>query len=59
MAAYSFLNITCQMVGPGIASNLASGASAAEEGITLERTTDKNVMTIGADGGGDAFANCG
>lgn len=52
MAAYSFLNITCQMVGPGIASNLASGASAAEEGITLERTTDKNVMTIGADGKG-------
>jgi Protein of unknown function (DUF3277) len=52
MAAYSFLNITCEMVGPGIASNLAAGASAAEEGITIERTTDKNVMTIGADGTG-------
>ncbi len=52
MAAYSFLNISCQMVGPGIASNLAAGAAAAEEGITVEPTTDKNVMTIGADGKG-------
>ena len=52
MAAYSFLNISCMMVGAGIASNLASGAGAAEEGITIERTTDKNVMTIGADGMG-------
>jgi hypothetical protein len=52
MAAYSFLNISCMMVGPGIASNLAAGASAAEEGITVEATTDKNVMTIGADGKG-------
>lgn len=52
MAAYSFLNISCQMVGPGIARNLAAGASAAEEGITLEATVDKNVMTIGADGTG-------
>jgi len=38
------------MVGPGIASNLGSGAAAAEEGITLSATTDKNVMQIGADG---------
>lgn len=52
MAAYSFLNISCMMVGPGVASNLASGASASEEGITLEATTDKNIMTIGADGKG-------
>lgn len=47
---YSFLNISCLMAGPGIVSNLASGAGAAEEGITVEPTTDKNVMTIGADG---------
>jgi len=47
---YSFLNISCLMAGPGIASNLAAGAAAAEEGITLEPTTEKNVMTIGADG---------
>lgn len=50
MSAYSFLNISCQMVGPGIISNLAAGAAVSEEGITVEATTDKNVMTIGADG---------
>ena len=49
---YSFLDISCLMAGPGIASNLAAGAAAAEEGITIEPTTDKNVMTIGADGKG-------
>ena len=38
------------MVGPGIAANLASGAAAAEEGITIEASEDKNVMTVGADG---------
>jgi hypothetical protein len=40
------------MVGPGIAANLAAGAGAAEEGITIEANEDKNVMTIGADGTG-------
>lgn len=40
------------MVGPGIAANLASGAGASEEGITIEASEDKNVMTIGADGTG-------
>ncbi len=49
---YSFLNISCFIAGPGIAANLASGAAAAEEGITIEATEDKNVMTIGADGKG-------
>lgn len=49
---YSFLNISCLFVGPGIASNLAAGAAAAEEGVTLEASEDKNVMTIGADGQG-------
>lgn len=47
---YAFLDISCLMAGPGIAVNLAAGAGAAEEGITIEPTTDKNVMTIGADG---------
>jgi hypothetical protein len=49
---YSFLNISCMMIGPAIASNLAAGAAAAEEGITIEANVDKNVMTIGADGKG-------
>ena len=52
MATYSFLNTACQMVGPGIASNLGAGAAVGEEGITLSATTEKNVMTIGADGKG-------
>ena len=52
MSTYSFLNINCAMVGPGIVTNLGAGAQVAEEGITLEPTEDKNVMTIGADGQG-------
>jgi hypothetical protein len=52
MATYSFLNVSCQMVGPGIAANLAAGAAASEEGITIEPSTEKNIMTIGADGKG-------
>lgn len=49
---YSFLNISCLVAGPGLVANLATGAAAAEEGITIEPSTDKNVMTIGADGKG-------
>jgi len=49
---YSFLNVSCFIAGPGIGANLAAGAAAAEEGITLEASEDKNVMTIGADGKG-------
>lgn len=49
---YSFLNIACSLIGPGGALNLASGAAAAEEGITIEPSEDKNQMTIGADGKG-------
>lgn len=47
---YSFLNVNCAIVGPGGEFNLASGAAAAEEGITIEAAEDKNVMTVGADG---------
>ncbi len=49
---YSFLNVNASIAGPGGALNLAAGASAAEEGITIEAVEDKNVMTIGADGKG-------
>lgn len=50
---YSFLNVNATVTGPGgVAVNLAAGAAAAEEGITIEASTDKNVMTIGADGAG-------
>lgn len=52
MAVYSFLNISAFIAGPGLAQNMAAGAAAAEEGITIEASEDKNVMTIGADGKG-------
>lgn len=49
---YSFLNVNASIAGPGGFANLAAGAAAAEEGITIEPAEDKNVMTIGADGKG-------
>ena len=50
---YSFLNVSCTITGPGgVAVNLAAGAAASEEGITIEQVNDKDVMTIGADGKG-------
>ena len=52
MSVYSFLNVNASIAGPGGIVNLASGAAAAEEGITIEAVEDKNIMTIGADGRG-------
>lgn len=52
MSVYSFLDVTATIVGVGGSINLAAGAAAAEEGITIEAMEDKNVMTIGADGQG-------
>lgn len=50
MATYSFLDVKCALVGPGGSVNLASGAAAAEEGISIDPTEAINTMTIGADG---------
>lgn len=52
MGVYSFLNINASITGPGGFASLATGAQAAEEGITVETVEDKNIMTIGADGAG-------
>lgn len=49
---YSFLDVNAVIAGPGGIVNLANGAAAAEEGISIEPVGDKNVMTIGADGKG-------
>jgi len=49
---YSFLDIVAAIAGPGGSINLAAGAGSAEEGITVEATEDKSVMTMGADGSG-------
>jgi hypothetical protein len=50
MAAYSFKDVNAAIVGVGGAFSLASGAGAADEGIVIAAVSDKNTMTIGADG---------
>lgn len=52
MQTYSFQDVVATIVGVGGFVPLAAGASAAEEGITVEPVGDKNVMTIGAGGEG-------
>lgn len=49
---YAFANVNAAIAGPGGATPLGNGASAAEEGITIEANEDKNTMQIGADGRG-------
>lgn len=50
MGTYSFNEVTATVTGPGGAVSIGYGAAVAEEGITIEPTEDKDVMTIGADG---------
>lgn len=50
MAAYSFLDVSCTLSGPGGFVNLGNESGAAEEGITVEMAEDKNTLTMGADG---------
>lgn len=52
MATYSFQDVVAAISGPGGSVNLAAGAAAAEEGITIEPVGDKSTMTIGAGGEG-------
>lgn len=49
---YSFLDTQAGIQGPGLVVNIAAGAGVAEEGITVEPTTDIDKMDIGADGSG-------
>lgn len=49
-ATYSFLDVSCSIVGPGIAFSLGNEAGSSEEGISIEMEADKNNMTVGADG---------
>jgi hypothetical protein len=49
-AAYAFNDVTATIAGPTGTANLAYGAGAADEGISIEMAGDKNTMTIGADG---------
>lgn len=51
MAAYSFNDVTATITGPGaVGLELAAGSGAADEGISIEMTEDRNKMDIGADG---------
>lgn len=52
MSTYSFLDCNAAISGPGGSINLASGAGAAEEGVTIVALEDKNIMQIGAGGEG-------
>jgi hypothetical protein len=50
MSTYSFLDNNCAIVGPGGSVNLAAGAGAADEGITISPSEAINTMAVGADG---------
>jgi hypothetical protein len=50
MNTYGFMDVQASIDGPGGSFQLGSGSGNAEEGITVEPTGDKNIMTIGADG---------
>lgn len=52
MTAYSFLDVTAVLTGPGGVINLGSGAGIGEGGIAVEYTTAKNTVTMGLDGEG-------
>lgn len=59
MGVYSFLDVQAAIKGPGGSFSLGNGAGAAEEGITVEMTDDKNSMVIGADGSGQHNLHAG
>lgn len=50
MSAYAFSDVVATITGPGGSFQLAAGSGAAEEGITIDFTEDRNKMDIGADG---------
>lgn len=49
-ATYSFIDVTCSIIGVGGAITLGNEAGSSEEGISIEMETDKNNMATGADG---------
>lgn len=50
MSTYSFLTVQASIAGPGGNFSLGNSAGAAEEGISVVMTEEKNTMTVGADG---------
>jgi len=59
MTTYSFLDVNASITGPGGTFSLGTGASVAEEGITIEFADDKDTMVIGADGNGQHNLHAG
>ena len=51
IGVYSFLDVQASLSGPGGSIDIAS-AGLADEGISVVMVSDKNVMTIGANGDG-------
>lgn len=52
MAAYSFLDVTATLTGPGGVVNLGSGAGVGDGGISIEYANARSTMTVGLDGEG-------
>ncbi len=51
MKTYSFLDVKCGIVGPGLVASLSDGGTA-DEGISFAFNGNINTVTIGADGQG-------
>lgn len=49
MPGYSFKDVVASIAGQGGAIPLGNGAGVADEGITIERSEDRNTMQGGAD----------
>lgn len=49
MAAYSFKDVNASLAGPGGTITLGMGSGAADEGISFERSEDRNTMQTGSD----------
>lgn len=47
---YSFLDVTCALVGPGCVVNLGNGSGSSDEGIEITPSGPINTMQVGADG---------
>lgn len=51
MPTYSFLDVHAALTGPGGSVSLSEGDGVAAEGISIEPVEDKDIMTVGSDGG--------
>lgn len=59
MPAYSFLDVSATLIGPGGNISLGAGSANAKEGITIKMAENKNTMLVGADGNGQHSLHAG